>query len=117
MSEVMRFDPDQRQMIGVRRVTIGSLAGPLDVCPALCHQGLERCAKAQLQSEPLDRDALLDPEQNATLSIVSCDTDTALIAGVSTVKFEHSVLWSLLWSSAAFRVSHHIWSLQSAETS
>lgn len=108
MSEVMPFDPDQRQTVGVQPTQIGTSAGLPDVRQVLLQQVLERCARVRAQPESLDGDALLDPEQNAAPSISSGDADTRLIGGISTLKLERS--------SIALRVSLLIWSRQRTET-
>jgi hypothetical protein len=110
MSEVMPFDPDQRQMIQILLGAIGTSARLADVGQVLLQQIVETAARAQ--PELFDRDALLDPEQNAAPSISSGDADARLIGSISTMKFEHSVLWS----SITLLVSVHIWSRQRTET-
>jgi hypothetical protein len=111
MSEVMPFDPDQRQMIQIRLGAIGTSACLPDVGQMLLHHILE--TRARPQPEPFDCDALLDPEQNAAPFIASGDADAGLIGSISTMKFEHSVLWS----STTLLVSLHIWSRWRTETS
>lgn len=110
MSEVMAFDPDQRQMIQIRLGAIGASAGLPNVGQVLFQQILETTARPQ--PEPFDRDTLLDPEQNAAPSISSGDAGTRLIGSISTMKFEHSVLWSF----TTLQASLHIWSLWRTET-
>jgi hypothetical protein len=112
MSEVVPLDSDQRQTIGTRPTQIGTSAGLPDVRQVLLQHVLEWCGRARAQPEPLDGDALLDPEQNAPASVASGDADTRLIGGISTLKLEHSIPWS----SIAFRASLLIWSRQRTET-
>jgi hypothetical protein len=98
MSEVMLFDPDQRQTIGIRLTQIGTSAGLPDARQVLLQHVLEWCAGTRAQPEPLDGDAVLDPEQNAAPLISSGDADTRLIGDISTMKLEHSILWSSIAS-------------------
>ena len=113
MSEVLPFDPDQCQTIGIRTILIGAFAGLPDVRQVLSKHMLERRAVARAQSETLDSDALLDPEQNAAPFIASGDADTGLIGSISMMELEHSVLWSC----TTLLASLHIWSRRRTETS
>ena len=106
MSEVMPFDSDQRQTIGIRPTQVGTSASLPDVRQVLLQHVLERCAGARAQPEPLDGDVLPDPKQNAAPFISSGYADTRLIGGIATMKLEHSILWSFIVSGYLLRYGH-----------